>query len=152
MERHLKLVALFHCVAEKYFTAVGCFFFFNFFAMLGNVLPIWVRWPGPRFLWVCVVLRLVFLPLFLLCNYLPEVRRLPVWVSSDWGYLASMAVFAWSSGYLSSLAMMYAPQTVSTPQQAPIAGMMAAFCLVLGIFIGGNAAFLAPRIVAGSWY
>lgn len=97
-------------------------------------------------------MRLVFLPLFLLCNYLPEVRRLPVWVSSDWGYLASMAVFAWSSGYLSSLAMMYAPQTVSTPQQAPIAGMMAAFCLVLGIFIGGNAAFLAPRIVAGSWY
>lgn len=137
---------------EKYFTAVACFFGFNFFAMLGNVLPIWVRWPGPRFLWVPVVLRLVFLPLFLLCNYLPKERQLPVWIASDWGYVVAMAVFAWSSGYLSSLAMMYAPRAVKSPQHAPVAGMMAAFCLVLGIFVGGNAAFLGPRIVKGDWF
>ncbi|CAN7937563.1 unnamed protein product [Ixodes hexagonus] len=137
---------------EKYFTAVACFFFFNFFAMLGNILPIWVRWPGPRFLWVPVVLRLVFLPLFLLCNYLPTERQLPVWISNDWGYVVAMVVFAWSSGYLSSLAMIYAPRAVRSPQHAPVAGMMAAFCLVLGIFVGGNAAFLGPRIVKGGWY
>lgn len=137
---------------EKYFTAVACFFGFNFFAMLGNILPIWVRWPGPRFLWVPVVLRLVFLPIFLLCNYLPKERQLPVWIASDWAYVVAMAVFAWSSGYLSSLAMMYAPRAVRLPQHAPVAGMMAAFCLVLGIFVGGNAAFLGPRIVKGDWF
>ncbi|XP_037527018.1 equilibrative nucleoside transporter 1 [Rhipicephalus sanguineus] len=137
---------------DKYFTATVCFLGFNLFAMLGNILPIWVRWPGPRFLWVAVVARLVFLPLFLLCNYLPEARVLPVWVSSDWGFVAAMIVFAWSSGYLSSLAMMYAPRAVASPEHAPIAGMMAAFFLVLGLFVGGNAAFLAPRIAKGVWF
>ncbi|XP_077498408.1 equilibrative nucleoside transporter 2 [Amblyomma americanum] len=137
---------------DKYFTATVCFLFFNLFAMLGNILPIWVRWPGPRFLWVAVVARLVFLPLFLLCNYLPKDRVMPVWVSSNWGFVAAMIVFSWSSGYLSSLAMMYAPRAAASPEHAPIAGMMAAFFLVLGLVVGGNTAFLAPRIVKGSWF
>ncbi|CAN8028595.1 unnamed protein product [Ixodes persulcatus] len=146
------VASMFPRIAEKYFTAVACFFGFNFFAMLGSILPTWIRWPGPRFLWVPVVLRLVFLPIFLLCNYLPKERQLPVWIASDWAYMVAMAVFAWSSGYLSSLAMMYAPRVVRSPQHAPVAGMMAAFCLVLGIFVGGNAAFLGPRIVKGDWF
>lgn len=137
---------------DKYFTATICFLGFNLFAMLGNILPIWVRWPGPRFLWVAVVARLVFLPLFLLCNYLPEERKLQVWVNSDWGFVAAMILFAWSSGYLSSLAMMYAPRGTASPEHAPIAGMMAAFFLVLGLVVGGNTAFLAPRIVKGQWF
>ena len=38
---------------------------------------------------------------------------------------------ATSSGYFSSLAMMYAPRVVH-PSQAKIAGMTAALCLMLG--------------------
>ncbi|XP_064482223.1 equilibrative nucleoside transporter 3-like isoform X1 [Ornithodoros turicata] len=128
-------------IPVKYFTEVTCFLFFNLFALVGNIVPIWIRWPGPRFLWVPVVARLVFPPLFVACNYAPAKRVIPVYITNDWAYVAIMISFAFSSGYLSSLSMMYAPGTVPS-DLAPVAGMMAAFFLLLGIFVGGNTVFL----------
>jgi equilibrative nucleoside transporter 1/2/3 len=43
---------------------------------------------------------------------------------------------SYSSGYLSSLAMMYAPGSQSNPQYQITAGMMAAAMLISGIFLG----------------
>ncbi|VVC87874.1 unnamed protein product [Leptidea sinapis] len=44
--------------------------------------------PGPRWLSVFTTLRILFIPLFLLCNYHPKdrIRTMPVWVSNDWAY------------------------------------------------------------------
>lgn len=133
-------------LSEKYFKAVMCFFVFNFFALIGNIVPIWIRQPGPRYLWVAVVARFVFIPLLVACNYAPKTRVLPVYITSDWAYLAIMMAFSFSSGYLSSLSMMYAPGTVPS-EHASLAGMMAAFFLVLGIFVGGNTIFFTTWLL-----
>lgn len=122
---------------RKYFTPVCCFFVFNMCAMLGNMLPGYVKAPGPDRLWIPIVSRVLFIPFFLLCNFHPSARAFAVLIPSDYLYLLCNVVFGLSSGYLSSLCMIYAPQ--STPANfAGNAGMLAAACLVLGIVCGVN--------------
>ncbi|XP_016982893.1 equilibrative nucleoside transporter 1 [Drosophila rhopaloa] len=132
----------------NYFTLFTCFLTFNVFAMLGSLTTSWAQWPGPRFLWVPVVLRLVFIPLFVMCNYTPpdKVRALPVFIDNDWVYWGIAIVMAYSSGYLSSLGMMYAPQTVHAKYQTT-AGMYAAAMLITGIFSGVLFSYLGPSFV-----
>ena len=51
-----------------------------------------------------------------------------------------------TSGYYSSLAMMYCPRTVE-PEYAATAGMFGAACLITGIFCGINFSLVMPIIV-----
>ncbi|KAF2358936.1 Equilibrative nucleoside transporter [Trinorchestia longiramus] len=126
-------------IPNKLFQAITCYLTFNLLAMIGNMLPGLFMWPGPRFLWIPVFLRLLLIPAFLLCHYYPvgSIRVMPVLIDSDWGYWALGIVLGLTSGYYSSLAMMYCPQTVE-PEHAQVAGMMAAASLVTGIFAGIN--------------
>ena len=125
-----------HYIPDKYFTAVFCFLFFNAFAMLGNVMTEFIKVPGPRWVWIPIVARVLFIPFFMLCNYRPDVRKLPVLITNDIGYMLGGVLMAFTSGYFSSLTMMYAPRSVSRPEHQGIAGMMAAFFLITGIFSG----------------
>ncbi|KAM3186128.1 hypothetical protein ACTXT7_004960 [Hymenolepis weldensis] len=98
--------------------------------------------PGPRFLWVPVLLRLIFfVPFFLLSNYRIDGRvadrRMPLWITNDHIYVFGSIVFAFTSGYFSSLAMMYAPMR-SPPERAGLAGLLASFFLIFGVFSGCN--------------
>ncbi|GFN80516.1 equilibrative nucleoside transporter 3-like [Plakobranchus ocellatus] len=122
---------------DDYWTAVFCFLFFNFFATLGNFATEFVRWPNSRWVNVLVILRVVFVPLMVLGNFRPELRNLPVYFNHDAIFIGSVILFAFSSGYCSSLLMMYAPKCVSL-HDAPIAGMIMALFLVLGILAGIN--------------
>lgn len=65
--------------------------------------------PGPKYLFLFVWARLIFLPLYIFCNYLPKdvTRTIPVLIDNDWAYWVIGVIFAWSSGHLSSLGMMY---------------------------------------------
>ena len=63
--------------------------------------------PGPKKLHYAVIARTVFVPLFLCCNYVVEGRRMPVVFQNDYVYWIIAMLFALSSGYFSSLAMMY---------------------------------------------
>ena len=65
--------------------------------------------PGPRWVWLPVVLRGLFIPFFMLCNFRPEDRGFPAYISNDWAYIVGGIVMAFTSGYFSSLTMMYAP-------------------------------------------
>lgn len=134
-------------IEDKYFSAVTCFLLFNLFAMLGSLLSTWVHVPGPRWIWLPVVLRLIFIPFFLFCNAFPTKRALPVLVRNDYVYCLGMIIFALSSGYCSSLAMMYSPTKVKDKQYQGIAGMMAAFFLIFGIFIGVLFSFPLTAII-----
>lgn len=135
-------------IPERFFVAVCCFLSFNFFAMVGNLLPGLFTWPGPRFLWIPVVLRVLFIPYFLLCNYLPlgVTRVLPVLINNDWAFWIGGIFLGLTSGYYSSLAMMYCPRTVE-PEYAATAGMFGAACLITGIFCGINFSLVMPIIV-----
>lgn len=55
-----------------------------------------------------VVSRLVFVPLLMMCNV--ENSRLTVLFSHDAAFVAIMALFSFSNGYLATLCMAYAPQ------------------------------------------
>jgi equilibrative nucleoside transporter 1/2/3 len=96
-----------------------------------------------------VLLRAVFIPLFLLCNYQPlgVERVLPVKIQNDYVYWGIAIVMSYSSGYLSSLAMMYAPRSQTCTTHQIKAGMMAAAMLISGIFAGIMFSFMAPIFV-----
>lgn len=157
-------------VPNNLFVTVLCFLTFNLSAMLGSLLTSWIQWvrqidfifaiiplifftlliqPRKEFLVIPVVLRLVFIPLFLFCNYHPRgvTRIMPIYIDNDWVYWSIAILMGLSSGYLSSLAMMYAPQTVA-PQYAVTAGMFAAAMLITGIFVGIMTSFVFPYAVA----
>ncbi|RWS02536.1 equilibrative nucleoside transporter 3-like isoform X2, partial [Dinothrombium tinctorium] len=122
---------------KVYYTPVTCFFVFNFFAMLGNIVPNWITFPGPKYLWIPVVMRFLFFPFFFFCNYNAEYRKWPVYITNDYVYITGGVLLGFTSGYFSSLGMMYAPRCVQ-PEYAGVAGMMAAFVLICGIFLGVN--------------
>lgn len=136
-------------ISNKFFTPITCFLTFNVFAMLGSLTTSWVRWPSPKFLVWPVLLRIVFIPLFLVCNYHPlgVTRVLPVFIKNDYIYWSIAILMSYSSGYLSSLAMMYAPISQTNPVYQVKAGMMAAAMLISGIFGGIMFSFLPPIIV-----
>lgn len=133
-------------IPEKYFSPVTCYLIFNFFAMLGSIFPTWITRPGPRFLWIPVVCRIGLIPYFMLCNYKPNKRKFPVFINNDWAYMSMGVVLGLSSGYFSSLSMMYAPRLVE-PQYASTAGMMAALFLILGIVSGVNFSFFISWLI-----
>lgn len=99
-------------ISENYYMAITCFLTFNLWAMLGSLLSGYVKWPKPKYLWVPVTLRVLYVPFFLLCNYqVPSVQRiLPVLISNDWVYWITAITMGFTSGYFSSLAMMYTPK------------------------------------------
>lgn len=135
-------------VREKYFVKVFCFLFFNLFAMIGNVFPMWFKFPrSPRPTIIPVLLRFVFIPFFLLCNFRPHNRIYESYFD-DYAYIAGMVIFALTHGYYSSLTMMYSTSGVH-PKHTGLAGMMAAFFLVLGIFVGGNCIFFVNTFLVG---
>lgn len=56
-----------------------------------------------------IVCRLVFVPLFMLCNVQPRVN-LPVFFHHDGWFIVFMTIFAFSNGYLASLCMCFGPK------------------------------------------
>lgn len=136
-------------VPERFYTGILCFLTFNLFALIGSMTASFCSWPKPKFLIIPVLLRLIFIPLFLFCNYKPlkVERTLPVWIYNDWGFWALNVFFAFGSGYLSSVGMMYVPKTIEE-MYSNVAGMYGGACLVTGIFVGVMFSFLAPTIVS----
>ncbi|KAG7200699.1 hypothetical protein KM043_001250 [Ampulex compressa] len=136
-------------VPFEYYSSVMCFLTFNITAMLGSTIASFVQWPSKKYLVIPVVLRVVYIPLFLLCNYQPALvnRVLEVEIRNDWVYLIIAITMGLSSGYLSSLSMMYCPRTVEA-QHAATAGMFAAASLITGIFTGILFSMVMPIIVA----
>lgn len=138
-------------LSAKYFSPITCFLTFNVCAMLGNVIPGWITTPGPKLLWIPVFSRLLFIPFFLFCNYNPATRTWPIYITNDYVYLAGGIALGLTSGYYSSLCMMYAPRCVE-PQHAGTAGMMAAFFLMCGIFGGINFSLVLSWLVETSLF
>lgn len=132
--------------SEKYFIPVACFLVFNVFAMVGNLISSWTTWPGKDHVWIMVVARFVFIPFFLFCKFVNKGRKWPVLIESDFAFIIGNTLLALTSGYLSSLCMMFATRGLKA-EDAPKAGMLAAFSLVLGILVGVYFSFLLTSIV-----
>lgn len=98
------------------------FFFLRSFVLRYTLTLLYIQFlysvytqPSKKYLFIPVILRFVYLPLFLLCNYQPvkTERILPVLINDDWVYWIIAITMGLSSGYLSSLSMMYCPRYVN---------------------------------------
>jgi len=135
-------------ITDEYFTQITCFLTFNVCAMIGSFVAGYVQFPKARYLWIPVFLRLLYIPFYLVCNYNPigQKRILPVYITNDWLYWITAITMGTTSGYLSSLGMMYAPRTVED-RHSGTAGMFAGAALITGIFTGILVAFVWPWFV-----
>ncbi|XP_060896047.1 equilibrative nucleoside transporter 1-like [Labrus mixtus] len=126
---------------ETYFIPVSCFLLFNMMDWAGRSLTAFCMWPGKDSIWlpVFVVLRVIFIPLFMLCNVQPRYY-LPVLFSHDAWYIIFMIFFSFSNGYLASLCMCFGPKKVSQ-HEAETAGAIMAFFLSLGLALGAAVSF-----------
>ncbi|KAH7640478.1 equilibrative nucleoside transporter-like protein [Dermatophagoides farinae] len=131
---HARIIPKDNIISSAYFSPVFCFLSFNLFATVGNLIAQYVQWPGPRYLIIFSLIRL-FLH-----------RSLPVIFNNDWMYIVGSITMAISSGYLSSLCMMYAPKCVPS-HLATSSGQMAALTILLGILIGINISLIYPCLV-----
>ncbi|XP_060560697.1 equilibrative nucleoside transporter 1-like [Ruditapes philippinarum] len=134
---------------KGYWTSIFTFLSCSLFACLGNLTSEWIQWPGPSRVWIPIVLRaFILIPVYLLCNYQPIgfERKFPVYIQNDVVFIIAGVVMAFTSGYYSSLTMMYGPKEVE-PSMMGRAGMMMAFFLVLGITSGVNLSLLLQRLV-----
>uniref|UniRef100_A0A3Q1EH14 Solute carrier family 29 member 1a n=1 Tax=Acanthochromis polyacanthus TaxID=80966 RepID=A0A3Q1EH14_9TELE len=126
---------------DTYFIPVSCFLLFNLMDWAGRSLTALCMWPGKDSIWlpVLVGLRVVFIPLFMLCNVQPR-HLLPVWFHHDAWYIIFMIFFSFSNGYLASLCMCFGPKKVAQ-HEAETAGAIMAFFLSLGLALGAAVSF-----------
>ncbi|XP_047459893.1 equilibrative nucleoside transporter 1-like [Mugil cephalus] len=126
---------------NTYFIPVSCFLLFNVMDWAGRSLTAVCMWPGKDSIWlpVLVGLRVIFIPLFMLCNVQPR-HYLPVWFYHDAWYIVFMIFFSFSNGYLASLCMCFGPKKVAQ-HEAETAGAIMAFFLSLGLALGAAFSF-----------
>jgi len=110
--------------------------------VVGRTLPRWVRIFGPRVLMVPGLMRLAFFPLFVFCIH-PHLLR------NDWISFSIMALFALSNGYISTLGMIYGPQSVASHERE-LTGIIMVGSISAGILIGSHFAFLMLYLITGS--
>ncbi|KAK1170965.1 equilibrative nucleoside transporter 1-like isoform X1 [Acipenser oxyrinchus oxyrinchus] len=132
---------------RNYFIPVSCFLLFNLCDWAGRSLTAICLWPGSDSLLlpIMVVARVVFVPLFMLCNVQPR-ENLPVLFGHDAWYIIFMILFAFSNGYLASLCMCFGPKKVA-PHEAETTGAIMAFFLSLGLALGATVSFLFRALV-----
>ncbi|XP_069466831.1 equilibrative nucleoside transporter 3 isoform X2 [Ambystoma mexicanum] len=122
---------------NEYFTPFTCFLLYNFADWCGRQVTAWIQIPGPnsKILPGLILLRTVFIPLFVYCNYQPRAHSDVVLFQSDAYPVVFISCVGLSNGYLGSLAMMYGPKVVPK-ELAEAAGIMMAFFLNLGLALG----------------
>lgn len=120
------------------------FFFWNLGDLLGRVatmLPFSLR-HKPLALFGISVARLVFLPLYLLCN----IRGKGAVIGSDLFYLLVIQFpFGLTNGWLGSSAMMAAGEWVGEGEREAAGGFMGT-CLVAGLTVGSLLSFTANGV------
>ncbi|KAF8384369.1 ent-1 [Pristionchus pacificus] len=136
---------LFTMFGGQLYVPVMVFLLFNLLAFIGSMLGSYKQVIGHDQMRIYVYIRVLLIPAFCFLNYIPDKRGvLPVLCTSNWCYLILGVIMSLSSGYLSSLSMMYITRYVS-PERARTAMMMAAFFLISGIVAG----ILFAPILAG---
>ncbi|KAK6300178.1 equilibrative nucleoside transporter 1-like [Coregonus clupeaformis] len=132
---------------ELYFIPVCCFLLFNLSDWVGRSLTAVCMWPGKdsKLVPILLVARVIFVPLFMLCNVQPRYN-LPVFFEHDAWFIVFMILFAFSNGYLASLCMCFGPKKVA-PHEAETAGAIMAFFLSLGLALGASLSFLFRGLV-----
>ncbi|XP_061436728.1 equilibrative nucleoside transporter 1-like, partial [Lethenteron reissneri] len=135
---------------EILFIPISCFLLFNLLDWAGRSFAGVVTFPSIGSLWLLLLLvctRAAFVPLFMMCNAHPRgAAALPVLFPHDAVFIVLILLFAFSNGYLATVAMCYGPKKVSS-HNAETAGAIMAFFLSLGLSLGASISFLFRSLV-----
>ncbi|XGW29402.1 hypothetical protein V3C99_008876 [Haemonchus contortus] len=118
-------------IPKDIYLGLTVFLNFNLLAAIGSTTANFVQIPGPDNIIIPVLLRLLFIPYFMLCNYNVEDRVMPVVFKNQWFFIIGNAVMAFTSGYFSSLALMVVPSSLTKT-----ARLEAGASLVTGVLCG----------------
>jgi equilibrative nucleoside transporter 1/2/3 len=129
-------------VSSEWYTLI-LFVQFNFFDLIGRTLPSYKILFTPKTLWIVSLGRFAFYPLFVL-----NLKGI-FFVHDAWS-LTFMALFALTNGYVASLAMIYGPSFVENDQDKETAGVIMAFFLNFGIFLGSHIALIMKLLGIGN--
>ncbi|NXU07270.1 S29A3 protein, partial [Buphagus erythrorhynchus] len=134
--------------STKYFTPLTCFLLYNFADWCGRQVTAWIQVPGPKskLLPALVLLRTIFLPLFILSNYQPRAHIQTVVFNQDFYPVVFTALLGLSNGYLGTLVMVYGPKIVPK-ELAEAAGVVMTFYLMLGLALGSACAVFVVHLV-----
>jgi len=134
--------------SDKYFTPVTCFLFFNMFDLIGRTLAGVITWPGHNSRWIIVltVARVVFIPLYWMCNVQPHSDFIPILLNSDIAPMVLTPLMAITNGYIGTLCMMHAPKCVPYEEVA-LCGAMMSFFLALGLGLGSLISFFTMNFL-----
>lgn len=135
------------------FTAVH-FLVFSSGDLLGRHMcsfPQLIIWSARRVL-ALSLLRTLFIPAFLLCNVELSLHVTP-FISSDLVYMLLVCALGVSNGYVSTLCMLGAPslehnrRLKGRQEDVDVASTVAAFCLIVGLAVGGFASFGVRAVI-----
>ncbi|GAA5966251.1 hypothetical protein JCM8115_006426 [Rhodotorula mucilaginosa] len=110
---------------------------------LGRVLPQWefFQWTNWKGLMACSVARIVFVPLFLICNQSAGGTGRTI-IRSDIAFFAIMLAFAVTNGYISTLIMLASVvEPTLEEDEIEVAATCLAFYLTLGLSVGSLLSF-----------
>ncbi|KAM9188544.1 equilibrative nucleoside transporter 3 [Mergus octosetaceus] len=134
--------------STKYFVPLTSFLLYNFADWCGRQITAWIQAPGPnsKLLPALVLLRTIFLPLFILSNYQPRAHIRTVLFAHDAYPVAFTALLGLSNGYLGTLAIVYGPKIVPK-ELAEAAGVVMTLYLVLGLALGSACSALVVHLI-----
>ncbi|XP_037256271.1 equilibrative nucleoside transporter 3 [Falco rusticolus] len=134
--------------STKYFVPLTSFLLYNFADWCGRQVTAWIQVPGPKskLLPALVLLRTIFLPLFILSNYQPRAHIQAVVFNRDVYPVVFTALLGLSNGYLGTLVMVYGPKIVPK-ELAEAAGVLMTFYLMLGLAVGSACSILIVHLV-----
>ncbi|NWH62994.1 S29A3 protein, partial [Geococcyx californianus] len=134
--------------STTYFAPLTSFLLYNFADWCGRQITAWIQVPGPKsnLLPVLVLLRTIFLPLFILSNYQPRAHIQTVVFNRDIYPVIFTALLGLSNGYLGTLVIIYGPKIVPK-ELAEAAGVVMTFYLMLGLAVGSACSALVVHLV-----
>ncbi|NXL09177.1 S29A3 protein, partial [Mesembrinibis cayennensis] len=134
--------------STKYFAPLTSFLLYNFADWCGRQITAWIQVPGPKskLLPALVLLRTIFLPLFILSNYQPRAHIRTVVFNQDVYPVVFTALLGLSNGYLGTLVIIYGPKIVPK-ELAEAAGVVMTFYLMLGLAVGSACSVLIVHLV-----
>ena len=120
------------------------FLFWNAGDLTGRLMTLYPQitlFTRPRTVFVGSILRIIFIPLYLLCN----IKNRGAIISSDFFYLFIVQfLFGLTNGFLGSTCMIAAASFVDTEEREAAGGFMG-LILVWGLTIGSLLSFLAAK-------
>ena len=134
-------------VTNKYFEGIVVFLLFNLGDLCGRMVCSSVKLfkKGSKWIPILCVARVVFIPLFCLCNLQPRTN-LPVVFKSDVFPVLFNTLFSVSNGYFTSTCMVYGTELVE-PSLTEMAGNTMQLFLILGSSLGAVVSVILVKII-----